>query len=77
MHWYNKFRLDILGIIIITIIIQKTFHNDTDDSDFNADNRSGLKVHTDALTGVQYLSDERGGLTPRIDSTGKIITIRR
>lgn len=28
--------------------------------------RSGLVVHTDALTGCQYLSTPRGGITPRL-----------
>jgi hypothetical protein len=37
----------------------------TDDSDKNGWNRSGLKVHTDYKTGIQYLSDGSGGLIER------------
>lgn len=36
-----------------------------DDSDIGGWNRSGLTIHTDAKTGVQYLSDGRGGLVRR------------
>jgi len=36
--------------------------NDTDES---ASKRSGLKLHTDYGTGVQYLSDGKGGLIVR------------
>lgn len=36
-----------------------------DDSDRDGWNRSGLKIHTDAKTGIQYLSDGKGGLTRR------------
>lgn len=37
------------------------------------DGRSGMGLHTDHETGCQYLSHPRGGLTPRLDSTGKHI----
>lgn len=36
-----------------------------DDSDQDAWNRSGLTIHTDAKTGVQYLSDGHGGMIRR------------
>ncbi len=38
-----------------------------DDSDKDAWNRSGLRVHTDHRTGIQYLSDGNGGLTRRAE----------
>jgi hypothetical protein len=38
---------------------------EVDDSDQSRWHRSGLKVHTDAKTGVQYLSDGKGGLIRR------------
>lgn len=44
--------------------------NPTDDSDKSAEIRSGMKVHTDYKTGLQYLSDGRGGLMPRISEDG-------
>jgi hypothetical protein len=43
----------------------------TDDSDFDGWHRSGLKVHTDAKTGIQYLSDGHGGLVPRLAADGQ------
>lgn len=36
------------------------------DSDKSRWDRSGLVVHTDYKTGVEYLSDGHGGLTPRL-----------
>lgn len=42
-----------------------------DDSDGRT--RSGMGVHTDCLTGLQYLSSPRGGLTPRLGADGKQI----
>ena len=48
-----------------------------DNSDTSNWKCSGLKIHTDTLTSVQYLSNTKGGLYPRIDSTGKVITIQR
>jgi hypothetical protein len=36
-----------------------------DDSDKNGHNRSGLKILTDHKTGIQYLSDGKGGLIQR------------
>lgn len=42
--------------------------DDTDESNFR---RSGLKIYTDNLTGLQYLSTANGGLTPRLDINNK------
>lgn len=41
-----------------------------DDTD-NGNQRSGLEVRTDHLTGCQYLVADRGGLTPRMAADGK------
>lgn len=38
--------------------------------------RSGIGLHTDCLTGLQYLSSRRGGITPRLDVDGKHIIDR-
>lgn len=56
-----------IGVPIIKII----FSTDVDDTDIDAWNRSGMRVYTDAKTGVQYLGTERGGLTVRVDKDGK------
>ena len=45
-----------------------------DDSD-PPDGHSGLDVRTDALTGCQYLTVVRGGLTPRLDASGKQVCV--
>ena len=37
---------------------------------------SVLLIHTDALTGCEYLSSRRGSLTPRLDGLGKQIGCR-
>lgn len=42
----------------------------TDNSDVSADQRSGLKIHTDNLTGCQYFSSWSGALTPRLAADG-------
>lgn len=33
--------------------------------------RSGMRLHTDALTGCQYLSNPQGGITPRLNQNGQ------
>lgn len=60
-------------IIWIAILFANGFDFKTDNSDYDGWNRSGLKIHTDALTGVQYVSTRGGGLTPRIDIHGDLI----
>lgn len=35
--------------------------------------RSNMKLHTDSMTGCQYLSVSGGGITPRLDANGKQI----
>lgn len=35
--------------------------------------RSNMKLHTDAMTGCQYLSVAGGGITPRLGADGKQI----
>lgn len=45
-----------------------------DDTD-SPPHRSGMAVHTDALTGCQYLSAGRG-ITPRLDADGRQVCDR-
>jgi hypothetical protein len=42
-----------------------------DDTDYSGWNRSGMVLHTDAKTGLQYLSTKSGNLIPRLDLNGK------
>lgn len=44
-----------------------------DDSDAPDGKRSGMSIHTDALTGCQYLRAPLGSLTPRVDGAGRHI----
>lgn len=41
-----------------------------DDTD-TPEKRSGMRPHVDALTGCQYLSVSKGGITPRLDAQGR------
>ena len=52
-------------------IIKNIFSVGVDDTDADAWNRSGMRVYTDAKTGVQYLGTVRGGLTVRVDKDGR------
>ena len=52
-------------------IIKNIFSVGVDDTDADAWNRSGMRVYTDAKTGVQYLGTVRGGLTLRVDKEGR------
>ncbi len=57
---------------IITVILN-TFSLKVDDTDFSGWKRSGLSLHTDAKTGLQYLSHRNGALIPRLDENGEHI----
>lgn len=39
--------------------------------------KSGMVIHTDALTGCQYLSVSAGGLIPRWDAQGRQVGCRK
>jgi hypothetical protein len=69
-----------IGIMLITSILN-TVHSwtapyDTTD-DLAAGERSGLRIFIDHGTGVQYVATPSGGLTPRLDATGKPVTENR
>ena len=69
-----KTLLSIFGffwiIFMATIIICNTFSIGTDDTDISGWNRSEIGLHTDAKTGLQYLTGKNGGITPRLDING-------
>ena len=48
-----------------------------DDSDASSWNRSGLKLHTDHLTGCQYFQAPNGGLLARLDASGKHVCVTK
>lgn len=57
----------LLGMLLLSAfwLLRNSLGWGVDDTDRDGWNRSGLTVHTDAKTGVQYLSDGKGGLTRR------------
>lgn len=60
-------------LVIVFMMIANYFSWGTDDSDTDGWNRSGMRIHTDHKTGVQYLSDGSGGMCVRVDRDGKPI----
>lgn len=63
----------ILGITVAGLII--CFK--TDDTDKSFFKRSGVHLYTDYKTGLQYLGDVKGGITPRLDAKGKHMRIKK
>lgn len=57
----------IIGFCLIGLValLCNFFGLGVDDSDSNGWNRSRLKILTDAKTGIEYLSDGKGGLIER------------
>lgn len=79
MEVYKQFKKDLTWIIVITFalaLLRGIFDIGTDDSDYSSFYRSGVAVRIDALTGCQYLEGNNGGLTPRLDYSGKQIGCR-
>lgn len=54
-------------VIFVTLVGACTPKDDTDPPE----GRSGMSLHTDHLTGCQYLSKPLGGITPRVDGRGR------
>ena len=65
----------LLGFVLMVWALD-FFSAPYDDTD-PPDGRSNLELHTDCLTGLQYLSSFRGGLTPRLDREGNQIMDRK
>ncbi len=59
-----------LGGLFIVLFIAQLSGCDMNNSDQNARQRSGLKIHRDALTGCEYLSTAQGGLHIRLTADG-------
>ena len=69
MEVYKLIKSDLRGLLFFCImiyIIAGTFDIRIDNSDKDGFNRSGLSVHTDYKTGLQYLSNG-DTLIPRLD----------
>lgn len=59
-----------VGILAAGFILDAAIERPTDSTD-STEARSGMGLHTDALTGCQYLSTPKGGITPRLDASGR------
>ena len=64
----------VLLMIVFFNWLSEAGKDDSDPPEHGA--RSGLGVHTDALTGCQYLSYPKGGLVARYDSDGDHVGCR-
>lgn len=63
--------LQLMYTLLLIVFIAWLFYTPTDDSDKSFFKRSGLAVHTDYKTGLQYLRAPWGGVVPRLDKDGK------
>ena len=81
MSYVEQLAKRLLSIIHITaFILTAMLISDllgTDDSDASAWSRSGLRLHTDHLTGCQYFQAPNGGLLQRLDRDGRHICITK
>ncbi len=65
----------ILVIWLLFTAVINTLSIGTDDTDYSGWKRSGMSLHTDNATGMQYLSVS-GAITPRLDRVGNHMNIR-
>lgn len=78
MNVYNAIKKDLFWIVVLVFfltLVLNFFKVGWDSTD--GESRSGLGLHTDNLTGCQYLSSPRGGLVPRFDKDGTHICNRQ
>lgn len=72
METYKAIKKDLFQFALIVVAIQIAYYllpiwrDDTD-----GEYRSGLALRVDARTGCQYLEAQGGGITPRLDRSGK------
>lgn len=57
-----------VGCVLVLLLSSSGSRRDSTDG---PDSRSGMRLHTDHLTGLQYLSAPGGGITPRLDRDGR------
>lgn len=64
-----------IGFVISVVIAVCVLHFSPSEKDSTdpIDGRSGLEIKVDAMTGCQYLTTTKSGLTPRLDANGKQI----
>lgn len=64
--WLGLLTAVAFGVISTVMLLPYFF-----DSSDSWPRRSGLGISVDALTGCQYLLSPKGGVTPRVDASGK------
>lgn len=66
-------RCFLIGLVIFGVyaFTRNALGWDVDDTDRDGWTRSGLRLHTDFQTGVQYVATPDGALTPRLGPDGK------
>jgi hypothetical protein len=71
--------MDLLTLAVVALLmllaVAKFTQSAIDDSDLDADHRSGLRVYTDYKTGIQYLGQITGGLVPRLNADGSVMRV--
>ena len=72
--WIGKWV--VLAIVLAWTIGQTPWGRNDSDSGSWGGGRSGMEPMTDALTGCQYLRAPGGGITPRLDGTGRHVGCR-
>lgn len=71
MNVYNAIKRDLFWVVVLVFfltLVLNFFKVGWDSTD--GESRSGLGLHTDNLTGCQYLSSPHGGLVPRFGNDG-------
>jgi len=63
--------LAVIGVLAIIFAVY-AYHMPTDSTDKGRWKRSGMRLHVDQDTGINYLSTLRGGLVPRLHPDGSL-----
>ena len=74
--WWREYLILLLIVLAILAVGPQIFGWSMDATDKSSWTRSGMSLHTDYETGVQYLSSG-GGLIVRVDANGKPMVIGR
>lgn len=72
---HRVMRNIVIGACIFLFLSWINGSFDKDDTD--GIDRSGMRLHTDASTGCEYLSTPNGGVTPRLNKDGSHRGCRR